>query len=564
MATSSAQQSPGVFVKEIDLSQRIDTISSTIGVAVGASKKGPIMQRTLVTSQKEFLDTFGHPDPTVSFMHYSALAFLEESQRLYVTRVVSPNALTAGAYATITDIDADDGVNLSLNNWDAGVNNNEALGIYDPLNTLAFDPNDDGAKAILFFVCAIDPGDWNNNLSVWIRHSAPLGLTPGSHESHNPYNFYIDVYVNFDNNTDKPVESFLVSRTYGQDGYGQQMFMEDVINTRSNYIRVKNNPYCPNYKIVGSAYEKLDGGRDGDIPQANKMLSAWEMYLDTESINVNLLINSGYTDAEYQLKMVEVAGSRRDCVAMLDIPNHLQKTADAITFRKETLNADSTYACLCTPDVKIYDKYNGYEIFVPPSGYFAQVCAKTDNNANLWYAPAGLNRGQLSVIGVNAIYNQGARDALDEAQINYIRFFPGRGYAIWAQNTLQIAASSLSNLNVRRLMNYVEKAISTYAQYSVFEPNDKVLRAGLRQTIERFLDPIKFGRGIYDYLVVCDDTNNPPYTVASGDLTVDVYLDPIIPSKRIHLNATITKTGAVFREAYANLSSSGLALNNQA
>jgi phage tail sheath protein FI len=156
-----------------------------------------------------------------------------------------------------------------------------------------------------------------------------------------------------------------------------------------------------------------------------------------------------------------------------------------------------------------------------------------------------MNRGGLNILGLREVYNQGDRDALDPAQINALRVIYGSGIKVWGSSTMQTKASALSEISVRRLMIMLEQSIARAALYSVFEQNDLYLRARLADLASSFLEPIKRGNGIYDYAVICDDYNNPPEVVANGDTVLDVYIDPALPVKRIHLNAIIAKTGGI-------------------
>jgi phage tail sheath protein FI len=208
---------------------------------------------------------------------------------------------------------------------------------------------------------------------------------------------------------------------------------------------------------------------------------------------------------------------------------------------------DSSYSALYTPDYLVLDENNDIRLYVPPSGHIAAAYARTDEEAELWFAPAGMNRGHLNVLGVRHVYNQGDRDMLVDSQINPTRVIQGAGIKIWGADTLQTMASSLSNVSVRRLMLFLEKSLSLAALYSVFDPNDPVLRAQMVELCQRFLQPIKDARGLYGFGVQCDDENNPPEITASGDLILDVYVDPVLPAKRINLTATIQKTGATVR-----------------
>lgn len=537
--------SAGVYTRELDLSQRIAAASTSIGVIVGGSSKGPIMQRTLITSVRQFIEVFGAPNPRISYMHYAALAFLEESKRLYVTRVASEDCLTAGAYLTVDDLSSLTPV-LRLNNFDDG--SNQPKGKYDPFNTLEFDPVAPGIQNILGFFTAANPGAWNNSIYVRVRPSTKAGVALPD----DPYEFYVDVFLDYKSPRQAPAESFLVSRDMRVDGFNRQMNIEEVINRRSRLIRFRNNPYAPvAVKILTTAAEFLDGAEDGTNPTSGLINQGWELYRDPEYVDINILINGGYTDVAVQLKMDDICRDRMDCIAVLDMPYDLQDVQDAVVHRRETMNLDSSYSAIYTPDLLIYDERSDRELFVPPSGHAAAAYARTDYDFETWFAPAGMDRGNLKILGVRNVYNQGDRDALNDAQINMIRVIPGKGYKIWGADTMQTMASALSNVNVRRLLNFIEKSVSIACLYSVFDPNDKILWAKLVELCERFLKPIKGGRGLYRFQVVCDESNNTPETIANGDCILDVFLDPVIPAKRIHLNAIITKTGAVYKEAAA-------------
>ena len=565
----ASHSSAGVYTKELDLSQRIAAASTSIGAVVGASNMGPVGTRTLVTSIGQFISTFGTPNPAVSQMHYAALAFLRESSQLYVTRVAdltSANpALTAGAYLTVDDVTAVQPI-LRLTNFDAGTNTNVPMGKVDPFNTLGWNPLQPGIGNIMGFFCAINPGTWNNNIHIRISASNKLGTTavvdPAAQlqAKFDPTAFVVEVFLNYTSTRQLPDERFVVSRDYRLDGFGHQMNIEEVINGFSNIIRYRDNPYCGPIKVYGNqstvtgspnaaaCAEFLSGATNGGLPTNAQISMGWELYRDPEQVDVNILINANYTDVNVQAKMDDIAQTRQDCIAVLDIPYNSQQVATAIAYRRNSLNLDSSYSAMYAPHVLIQDTYNDRQIFIAPSGLVAAAYARTDHVADTWFAPAGMNRGNLNIIGVGATYNQGDRDALTDAQINMVRVLPGLGYKIWGSETMQTMASALSNVNVRRLLNFIKKSVSIASVYSVFEPHDEILRARLKDMVETFLKPIKSGRGLYNYNVECGTSNNPPEVVAAGDLHLDVYLDPVIPAKRIHLNAIVTKTGANFQE----------------
>lgn len=531
--------SAGAYVTEEDLSQRISLASTTIGVVVGPSERGPVMQKTLITSHTEFLARFGKPTPRTSKMHYAALAFLDQGDRLYVTRVVETNALTAGCYLTVDDLEAETPI-LKLTNFDDG--SNQPLGVYDPLNTVGFDPEQPGIENILGFFAAIDPGTWNNNLYIRIRSSNPAG----SSVPEDPYVFFVDIFENYVGTKSIPNESFLVCRDYQLDGYGRQLHIEEVINSKSKLVRYKANSLAPKVKVLSTFAEFLDGGSNGSPATEGSVVQGWSLYTDPEELEVNILMQAGFESVAVQQKIVQVAEGRGDAVAILEVPGSEQEVSDAVAFRTSTLGLNTSYGALYTPDVRVYDEFNDLEIDVSPSGFIGATYARTDRDAAVWFAPAGLDRGLLPIRGVTQKYNQGMRDAFDDYQINPIRVMKGRGFVVWGANTLQTKASALSNVNVRRLLNFAERSIQIASLYSVFNPNNEILWMKLRELCDRLLKPIKRGRGLYTYGIQCDEKINTPEVIANGDTLLRVYFDPVIPAKRIFLNATVTATGAKF------------------
>lgn len=515
----STNPSAGVYVREIDKSQVVAQASTSVGAIVGESNRGPVNKRVLVTSVQSLIQQFGKPDPSIGFMHQTALAFLAEADRLYVTRV-APGALTGGLTVSLGDTSLNE-----IEPWLAGEENPEYR---------AFRPRD------LFHVYAIDPGEWNQTLTVQVFPNTKT--TDGS--------FYLQV---FEGTSAVPVESYLVHLDYVIDGFGVQLNVMEHINRRSALIRIQQNfdqaDYAGNPSrrwISAIARGSMFGGTNGTRATTGNFMSAWDLYSNPEEVAVNLLINAGITHTPVQLKMAQISESRMDCMAILDVPAMEQGVQQAIDYRRQTLNLNSSYAALYGPDVRVLDTYNNRQLFVPPSGYVAAAYARTDREYETWFAPAGLMRGTLKVLGLRHVYNQGDRDALVESQINPIRMIEGIGISIWGADTMQTMKSALSNVNVRRLMLFLETSLAAAALYSVFDPHDEILRSKLTEMCERFLTPVKNGRGLHAFGVVCDETNNPPEVVANGDLVLDVWVDPVLPAKRILLQAVINKTGARF------------------
>lgn len=555
--------SPGSYFKEKNLSQRIAQISVTIAAIVAPSDRGPVGERTLVTGIPEFKALFGLPNPRLTKAHYAALEILKSSGRLYFTRIVQTDPkknrpLSAGAFCTVDDLKATQPrVSLSV----FGDGSGKPKGVYDPLNNVAFNPGSPGVDQMLFAVYAQNPGEWNNNLYVRIRTSLPRGVSTFD-ANVDPTVFFVDVFENYVNPKQTPDESFKVARRRTVDGLGNQLHIEEVINNKSKLIRVKNNELCDELPIFNPCDVYFDGGTNGDPVTVGRFKDGWSLYADPEISDVNLLVQGGAPSgmalidiSDIHNLMLDIAERRADCSAVLDLPETEQEPANAVAYRRQMLNRSSSYGAMFAPYVTIKDTDNDLNVSVPPSGFIAAACAQTDAKYHLWFAAAGMVRGSLPTVKSARVYKWKERDVLNDAQINAIRYFPdGSGYKIWGADTLEVEATATNYWPVRRLLCYMEKSISVAAQYSVFDPNDEKLWDRLTELCERFLTPIKNGRGLSWFQVVCNDKNNTPDTIAAGDTMLDVYVDPVLFAKRIHLNAIIVKTGGIakFKE-YAKL-----------
>lgn len=210
---------------------------------------------------------------------------------------------------------------------------------------------------------------------------------------------------------------------------------------------------------------------------------------------------------------------------------------------------NSSYICTYANWFKINDVASDQYIWAPPSGYIANLMVKTDTNFFPWYAPAGLTRGILSGIldiGINPTQKQ--RDLLYKNGINPTVYWPGDGYVIWGQKTLQKKPSAFDRVNVRRLFLWCEKAVLQIARYFVFEQNTPFTRNRLKAAIDPVLAFAKSNEGIYDYLIVCDERNNTPETIDRNELIVDIYIKPVRVAEFILINFIATRTGQRFDE----------------
>jgi len=209
----------------------------------------------------------------------------------------------------------------------------------------------------------------------------------------------------------------------------------------------------------------------------------------------------------------------------------------------------TSYAVLDSTAIYTYNKYADKYLYIPACGHVAGLCANTDDVAEPWFSPAGYNRGQL--LGITKLaYNpkQAERDELYKARINPIVSFPGQGTILFGDKTAQAKPSAFDRINVRRLFIVLEKAIATAAKYQLFELNDQFTRAMFRNMTEPFLRDIKGRRGVTDFLVVCDETNNTGEVIDSNRFVADIYIKPARSINFITLNFIATRTGVEFSE----------------
>jgi phage tail sheath protein FI len=538
--------SAGVYTNEIDMSVRATAAATSIVATVGEASIGPVNTIVDIFDREHLRSIFGTPNAQkYGFALYCAEQALAQTRALKFIRVVNEDALTAGAYLTFDDVNALI-PELRLTVFDDGTN--KPQGVYDPMNRLGFPMDMPALLNTPGYFCAASPGDWNKRVAIRIRPSNPAGVPLSDETIYNPYHFFVDVFLDYRNAAARPIESFKVSRKHELDGNGNQMYIEDAINLYSQYIRFKNNPHCPDFKVKKEVFEFLEGGTDGTRPTEAQIVSAWEEFADSEIVNANLLMNSGYTTPLVQRRMIAIAERRADALAVLDLPDSEHEPARASNYMNNTLNAGSSYSAMYAPFVQIRDTYNDKYQYIPPSGHVCAAMAYTDYNRAVWFAPAGLSRGQVRITAIRTKYNQGARDALDRVKVNPIRNIPGRGYVIMGQETMQPFESAFSNVNVRRLVNFIKKSIASAATVANFDPNDRYTQLSLVNISDNFLRPIKAGRGLYYFESICDSRNNKVEAIANGDLVLDVYADPTIPAKRIHVTSHIMPTGTYFEE----------------
>jgi len=298
----------------------------------------------------------------------------------------------------------------------------------------------------------------------------------------------------------------------------------------------------------------LVSGVDDYALTAGEIKDGIDRFKDTETVDLNLFI-CGKADATKAGNALDMCTDRKDAVAfvspelsdVVNVANEVTQTSNVKTYF-DALTSTS-YAMFDSGYKYTYDKYNDTYRWIPLNGDMAGLCARTDLVADAWYSPGGFNRGQVRGV-VKLAYNpqKANRDILYRARINPICSFPGQGTVLYGDKTAQAKPSAFDRINVRRLFIVIEKAISTASKFQLFEFNDEFTRAGFRNMVEPFLRDVQGRRGITDFLVVCDESNNPGSVVDRNEFVADIFVKPARSINFISLNFIATKTGVAFSE----------------
>lgn len=310
-------------------------------------------------------------------------------------------------------------------------------------------------------------------------------------------------------------------------------------------------------------------GSDG-LDEASVSLStlaaAYDMFVSTEDIDISLVmqgkprggttVQNGETIQNYQLAnyiIDNVCEIRKDCVAFVSpdrakVFNNYGNEATSLVNWRNALRSTS-YAVLDSGYKYQYDRYNDVYRWVPLNGDLAGLCARTDITNDAWWSPAGFNRGQIKNV-VKLAFNprKAERDVTYPNGINSVVTFPGQGTILFGDKTLLAKPSAFDRINVRRLFIVLEKAISIAAKYSLFEFNDAFTRAQFKNLVIPYLRTVQGRRGITDFLVVCDETNNTPQIIDSNQFVGDIYIKPARSINFIQLNFVAVGTGVQFSE----------------
>jgi phage tail sheath protein FI len=279
------------------------------------------------------------------------------------------------------------------------------------------------------------------------------------------------------------------------------------------------------------------------------------LFSNDELFDVSLIPMGPTTNVGVVNTVIGIAEARRDCVVFVSPPYvdvvNTTNQASKIAAYRDTLTS-SSFAVLDSGWKYQYDRYNDKYRYVPLNGDVAGLAARTDYIADPWFSPAGYNRGVIkNVVKLAFSPTKTDRDDLYKKGINPVVTFPGQGTLLFGDKTLLARPSAFDRINVRRLFIVLEKAISTASKFQLFEFNDPFTRAQFRNLVEPFLRDVQGRRGITDFRVICDDTNNPGSVVDRNEFVADIFIKPARAINFIQLNFVATRSGVSFEEVGA-------------
>tara|TARA_R110002124_G_scaffold18517_10_gene75480 strand:- start:19207 stop:21033 length:1827 start_codon:yes stop_codon:yes gene_type:complete len=600
--------SPAINISEIDKTAIVPAVGSSGGGFVGNFRWGPVHQRTLIADETGLVSTFAAPDDANSVDFHSAAYFLKYSQTLQVVR---ENNGGSNAHSALVPLTSDSCTVNNLSHWTNTVSSSVGEG-GSKLSTgtwIAKYPGELG-NALTVSFCPADSAfdhfnkqtDGSGHVNGW-AYAGQFDGKPGT-----------SAYALANGGTNDEVHVAVIDRTGAISGTPGSVlekfeylsvakgattsdnspnYISDVLNGQSQYIW---NGYFGDDSAFGSSYSNVGatwgsatnvaspveyGVGDGTaLPDAVRSVNlgsgdesaalgntefglGYDLFEDKLQTEIDFLIapqhGSAGDGATVVNDLVSIAEARKDCVVVTSVDKtgivgktDAQATTAAVTFANSLTK--SSYLILDNNFIKVFDKYNDKYINLPAASSTAGLMAATDVIADPWYSPAGQRRGNYrGITDILTNPNQTQRDSLYKAGVNPIANIPGTGLILYGDKTLLGRPSAFDRINVRRLFIAIEKSIGEAAKSVMFEFNDEFTRAEFVNIVEPFLRRVKGRRGITDFRVVCDETNNNQEVVDNNQFVASIFVKPARSINFVQLNFVAVRTGVDFEEVVGSV-----------
>lgn len=547
------QLSPGVNISEVDLTTVVPSVATTIGAIAGNFAWGPANEITIINNEIQLVDRFGKPDANTYETFFTTANFLSYGSDLRVVRTVGANAKNATANANATTVLIENRIDYEQS--------------HSSNTTSTFNAKYAGALGNSIRVSIAD----SNTFNTW-TYAGEFDSIPGTSEwasDRNSSNDELHIIVLDTNGSISGVAGtilekypFVSKASDAKNSDGSSNYYKEAINTRSKYLwwggHLAANwgtaaTGAVAYTSMVAAYTStLSGGIDSAVTTGN-INTAYSLFANADSIDISLIMAGATTGATIPNHLISIAESRKDCLVFVspefgDVVNNSGNEAADIATTADSYTK-SSFAVMDSGWKYQYDKYNDVYRWVPLNGDIAGLCVRTDNERDPWFSPAGLNRGIIKNV-VRLAWNptQAERDTIYKKGVNSVVTFPGEGTILYGDKTLLNRPSAFDRINVRRLFIVLEKSIAKAARSSLFEFNDEFTRAAFVNLVEPYLRNVQGRRGIYDFRVVCDSTNNTGEVIDQNQFVGDIYIKPARSINYIQLNFVAVRTGVNFYE----------------
>jgi hypothetical protein len=553
------QLSAGVNVSEIDLTTVVPSVASSTGAFAGKFSWGPVNEITTISDEVRLIERFGRPTDGNYEFWFSAANFLAYSNNLKVVRAANS--------ATTRNATANGGI-LIENQTDYTINHSG--GTYTNGSFAAKYPGELGNSIRVELADANTYSSWANKGQFTDTPATSDYVSNVGGANDEVHILVIDANGKFTGSANSILERYsFASKAYDAKlNDGTSNYYKDILNNKSRYVWWLAHPQDSlaagantNWGSAASNTSfqfltenvliNLAGGVDGTISTAN-VVTAYNQVANPDSIDVSLII-TGPADSTVAAAVIDIAETRKDCVVFLSpeksdvVDNYGDETTDILSYRASLTS--SSYAIMDSGWKYQYDKYNDTYRWVPLNADIAGLCARTDLERDPWFSPAGSNRGIIRNI-VKLAWNptKADRDDLYVKGVNPVVTFAGEGTMLYGDKTMLSRPSAFDHINVRRLFIVLEKSVARAARSSIFEFNDQFTRAQFVNLVEPYLRDVQGRRGITDFRVVCDETNNTAEVIDRNEFVGDIYIKPARSINYIQLNFVAVRTGVRFEE----------------
>ncbi len=571
--------SPGVTWSEIDLTTVVPAVSTTEGAFAGDFDWGPIDEVVSIANEIELVRWFGQPSDNTAVSFFTAANFLAYGDNLRVVRAANTSLArnsTSGNTAALVKNRDDWDIN-----WDVFGTNNPAYGMYAARWAGLLG---NGIRVCTFAKAGVGTAD-----ADWVsweqasQFDGPPGTSKYAQDrggaNDEMHIIVLDTQGYFTGGIANSVLEKYSNVSKAVDATnddGSSNYWVSVLADRSAYIWPINNAISNTTTPVvqtstwgsvaqGTTFAQSNASFNFTLsggvlaaPNDGQHQNAYVKFSDTDAYDTSLIMMGGASNTVSKYVIDNIASpvgtyGRGDVVVfvspqysdVVDQPG--SETSKSVITRN--FFGSSSYAFMDSGWKKQFDKYNNKYRWIPLNGDIAGLCARTDQQRDAWFSPAGLNRGTIkNVTKLSWQPTKAERDVLYKNGINPVVTFKGEGTVLYGDKTLQAKPSAFDRINVRRLFIVLEKAISRAAKYSLFEFNDEFTRSQFVALVEPFLRDVKGRRGIYDFRVVCDETNNTQQVIDSNQFIGDIYVKPARSINFIHLNFVAVRSGVAFSE----------------